>query len=302
MLTGGLRRAGIAVIVGLIVFAITAAAMLPRSDEYDARVSLLASSASKIQNSSTDFGSVVALGLPAVVEVATSPTVLEQVSRTVAGSPGPDELRDAVTVGLIPGSGLVRITVRADSPKVASSLATAIADEVAAADLLDPAASLRVLDESATVTEASPGISLVAGLGLVLGVIAGAIVYGLLAVLVPAPGGRAGRALAQAGLDRRVAVITWERGTPIPAPLLAAAVGAGRPIRLVAADAESGADASELANVLWESGVPVTEQLATDGTGTATVALAPARMAADDLALVLRALPADTDLLAVILR
>jgi hypothetical protein len=269
-----MTRVGRSVVVGLLVGLVVLLATQLRGDEYEARVGLLATPA----GAATQFGEVVALSLPAVVEVARSPTVLAA-AKTLSAD---------VAVELVPASGLARLTVRAPSAEQAGRAATAIARAVIAADLLAPAGTLRLLDERPDVTQVAPDRPLGVGLALAAAVVAGVAAAALRQVR---PGNGVRAALSSAGIHHPVT--TAKADDPqLPDRLTALCAAAARPARVVAVVP---ALAKEAANLTRRMGV------APEDTGTAVIAVTPAGRRQDALSTVAGVLPADAVLVAVVL-
>ena len=175
----------VGVLTTALVYGVTA--LLPV--RYEGRIGLLAVPAAEgtatdaiAPGISTGYGEVVGLAMPSIAEIATSPSVLAGVADRVPGAPPADELAGRVGVELLSGAGVARLTVSADSERVAGELAEAIADRVMAADLLAPAGHLRVLDRQATVRQVSPDPASGAGTALFVGlVVAGLVAVGAVA-------------------------------------------------------------------------------------------------------------------------
>jgi hypothetical protein len=260
------------VVAGLLVGLVVLLATQLRGDEYEARVGLLATPVA----GAPQFGEVVALSLPAVVELARSPSVLAK-----ADAPAAD-----VAVELVPASGLARLTVRAPSAEQASTAVTAIARAVIAANLLTPAGTLRLLDEHPDVTQVAPDRPLGAGLALVAAVVATVAAAALWQVR---PGVRA--ALAAAGIHHPVTTVTAD-DPDLPDRLTALCAAAARPARVVAVVPTLAKDAANLARRMG---------VEPDSAGTAVIAVAPAGRHQDELSTVAGVLPVDAVLVAVVL-
>jgi capsular polysaccharide biosynthesis protein len=239
----GLRVAAVAVLVGLLVTALVAGVFALLPGRWEGRVGLLAlpsgsTGSALISESgvSTSYGEVVTLAMPSIADLVTSPSTLDAVAAAVPGSPPPDELADDVSVELLAGSGVARVSVRAGSPELAARLAEAFAGRVAAADLLAPAGTLRVLDRQATLLEKGPDLTLGVGLGLIAGTLAG---LGTAAVLVRRVRARRGDArrsvlstLVAAG--HGIVPVLSARDADAGERLLVLARAAGGPVRVAA--------------------------------------------------------------------
>jgi hypothetical protein len=286
-------RLGRPAVAGLVVGTLTGLVVLLaaelRGEEYEARVGLLATPAAPVAGVTAQYGEVVSLTLPALVEVARSPSVLNEAA-THAGIPA-DELGEHVAVELVPASGLARLSVRADSAAQAGAAAIAVARSVIDADLLTPAGTLRLLDTRPDVTQVAPDRPLGIGLALAAAVVAGITAAALRQV--HRPGNRAVRAaLAAAGI--RHPVTTAGADEPDLAKRLTALCAAsGRSARVVAVVPALAGAAKTLAKRMSVEHNQHSE-------GIAVIALTP-RGRQDDLATVVSALPADNVLLGVVL-
>ena len=126
-----------AITAGLLVAAATMLVTLTRPTEYTARIGLLATPAAEAPDTptNTDFPAVVAQSMAAVVEAAHSPSIVTKASGATNGELSAQEVFDAVSVELVPGSGLARLTVKASSPVVASDVASTIGNELVGQNL-----------------------------------------------------------------------------------------------------------------------------------------------------------------------
>jgi hypothetical protein len=271
-----------AMAVGLLVGLAVLLATQLRGDVYEARVGLLATPA----GAAPQFGEVVALSLPAVVEVARSPSVLRTAARST-GIPAV-ELAEDVTVELVPASGLARLSVRAETGEEATQAATAIARGVIAANLLAPAGTLRLLDERPDVTQVAPDRPLSAGLALAAAVVA-AIAAAALWQVRPANGVRA--ALSSAGIHHPVT--TAQADDPgLPDRLTALCTAASRPPRVVAVLPTLTEEATALARRMG---------IKPHHTGTGVIAVTRTGRHQNELSTMAGILPKDTVLIAVVL-
>ncbi len=289
-----------AALAGVLVFAAVLAGVLTAPVSYQGTISMVARPAtgnsaviSGGNVASTGYGEVVSLALPALPELATSPTLLAGVASEVPGAPTPDALRSDVAVELVPGSGVARVSVRADDPDVAAGLTEALARRIEAQDALAPAGTLAAVDSRAVVSEVSPGTAVGGALALLAGLVTAAAVAALLLPRRrPVPHASLLRAVAGAGREP-VAVldvtdpVLGERlrllaGGAVPR-VVAAGPGLEDPVRALAA----GLDPARQGD-----GRP----------GRPVVAVADRRRTgADELAGAVAALPADAELLAVVL-
>ncbi|CAL9416637.1 hypothetical protein SUDANB95_01760 [Actinosynnema sp. ALI-1.44] len=261
---------------GVLVGAVVVVATAFSGEEYQARVSLLAGP------QGPQYGEVVALSLPALVEVARSPAVVGKAGTSA----------ERVSVELVPASGLARLSVRAPAAGQASNEAAAVAAAVVEADLLAPAGKLRVLDAPA-VARVAPDWPLAIGLALVAAVVAGAAV----AVVRHLRGTRAvdgvRAALASAGVRHPVAVVP-DDDPALVERLTVLCATARRPVRVVPVVPELAGRADELAEAL-------PDKAAEPADGVALVAVVPRDGGREELASVVGARPADTTVVAVVL-
>ncbi|MDX3195346.1 hypothetical protein PV458_43690 [Streptomyces sp. MN03-5084-2B] len=273
------------VAAALLVGALVLLVGVTRAEEYQGRVSLLAAPAAA---DGAPYGEVVSLALPALVELARSPSVL-QAAAPVSGY-GPDELAGHVSVELVPASGLARLSVRAPSAERAGATAMALAKAMIDADLLAPAGKLRTLDARPEVITVAPDVPLVAGLALV-GAVAAGLATAALRRLAPGAGpSPVRRALAAAGVRRPVAVLREE--DPSAADRLAVLCrAAGRPVRVLPVTPELTETAAKLAAGLPEE----------SGAGASVVAVTPAGRDQAGLTATVGVLAADAVLVAVVL-
>ncbi|WP_226366730.1 glycosyltransferase [Pseudonocardia sp. ICBG162] len=244
---------------------------------------------------STSYGEVVSLALPALPEIATGPSLLGRAAAAVPGGPDPEQLRRAVSVELVPASGLARISVRDPDPARAAALAEAVADQVVAADVLDPAGRLVPVDTRAAVTPVATSTTLAAALALLAGIVV-AVVTG--AALLPrrraTPHTALLRAVAAAG---RGPVAVLDAADPVLVDRIRLLAGPDV-TRVVPAGPGLETDARRITEALALRDGPV------DGRARpgAVVALAdPRRTRTDDLTGTLAAVPERERVLAVVL-
>ncbi|OXM60864.1 hypothetical protein [Amycolatopsis vastitatis] len=273
--------AAVALLVGALVLLVG----LTRGAEYQGRVSLLATPAAA---DGAPYGEVVSLALPALVELARSPSVL-RAAAPVSGY-SPDELAGHVSVELVPASGLARLSVRAASAEQAGATATALGKAMIDANLLAPAAKLRTLDPRPDVVTVAPDAPLVLGLALV-GAVAAGLATAALRRMAPGAGpGPVRRALAAAGVRRPVAVLRAD--DPAVADRLAVLCrAAGRPVRVLPVTPDLDETAAKLA-----AGLPETA-----GDGASVVAVTAGGRHQAELTAATGVLPSDAVLVAVVL-
>ncbi|MEU5259537.1 hypothetical protein [Amycolatopsis sp. NPDC021455] len=278
------RTAVVSTAVALLAGALVLLVGLTRGNEYQGRVSLLATPAAV----DGPYGEVVSLALPALVELARSPSVL-RAAAPVSGY-SPDELAGHVSVELVPASGLARLSVRAASAEQAGATATALGKAMIDADLLAPAAKLRTLDQRPEVVALAPDAPLVLGLALVAAVAAGLATAALRRLTPGAGPGPVRRALAAAGVHRPVAVVRAD--DPAATDRLAVLCrAAGRPVRVLPVTPELAETAAKLA-----AGLPLEH-----GEGASVVAVATGGRHQAELTAATGVLPADAVLVAVVL-
>ncbi|OLM09993.1 glycosyltransferase [Pseudonocardia sp. Ae505_Ps2] len=244
---------------------------------------------------STSYGEVVSLALPALPEIVTGPSLLGRAAAAVPGGPDPEQLRRAVSVELVPASGLARISVRDPDPGRAEALAEAVVDQVVAADVLDPAGRLVPVDTRAAVTPVATSTTLAAALALLAGIVV-AVVTG--AALLPRR-----RATPHSGLLRAVAasgrgpVAVLDAADPVLVDRIRLLAGPDR-TRVVPAGLGLETDARRITEALALRDGPV----AGPARPGAVVALAdPRRTRTEDLTGVLTAVPERDRVLAVVL-
>jgi hypothetical protein len=276
----------VALLAGVFVLVMTEL----RGDRYEARVGLLAEPAAPGAAAAPQFGEVVSLTLPALVELARSPSVIRAAAATAGLTP--DELTDGVSVELVPASGLARLAVVGPSAEQSGAAVTAIARAMIDADLLAPAGALRLLDPRPDVAQVAPDRPLGLGLALAAAAVAG-VLTGALRHL---RGGRSGTSTVRTALT--------SAGVRLPVTMLSAADpdlagrlrtlcdAAARPVRVVAVAPDLAARADELAGQLpgtsAEPSAPV-------------VVVARAGRRQDELAAVAGVLPGDAVVVAVVL-
>jgi hypothetical protein len=285
------RTAAVSVAAGLVVGLLVLTAGLLRGEVYQGRVSLLAEPAGPADGAAAQYGEVVSLALPALVELARSPSVL-QAAAPVSGYT-PEELGTHVSVELVPASGLARLSVRAATAEQAGATASALGKAMIDANLLAPAGRLRALDPRPDVVPVAPDAPLVTGLALVAAIAAGLATAAIRRTTPSRLRGGSGpvrRSLAAAGIHRPVAVLRAD--DPAAADRLAVlGRAAGRPVRVVPVAPELAETAAKLAAALPDEH---------DGTGTSVVAVTGKRHN-DELTATAGVLPADAVLVAVVL-
>ncbi|MBB5957083.1 hypothetical protein FHS29_003676 [Saccharothrix tamanrassetensis] len=273
------RLVGESAVAALLVGALVLIATVLKGEEYQGRVGLLAGPAGP---EAPQYGEVVALSLPALVEVARSPSVLVRTGTEA----------ERVSVELVPASGLARLSVRAPSAGQAGNEAAAVAQAVVDANLLAPAGKLRVLD-TPEVIRVAPDWPLTIGLALAAAVAAGIAVAAVrhLRRTRVTDGVRA--ALSSAGVGHPVAVVRDD--DPALVERLTVLCGAAaRPARVVAVVPELAPRAESLTERLPDKAYEPAD-------GVALIAVAPTGARQDELASVVGALPAGTTVVAVVL-
>ncbi|MFD7658031.1 hypothetical protein ACFV4N_29010 [Actinosynnema sp. NPDC059797] len=283
------RPALVCVGVGVLVAAAVLLFVEVRGEEHQSRVGLLA--APVATDSPAPFGEVVALSLPALVELARSPSVLREPADALGVEPA--DLAAGVSVELVPASGLARLSVRLPTADQASEAVALIARNVVDADLLAPSARLRLLDRPET-TRVAPDRPLAFGLALVAGVVAGLVALAFGRLRRTGAVDRVRAALVAGGARHPVAVL--DDGDPDLVRRLTVLCGAAaRRARVVAVTPELAERAEELAAELPDkTGEPAD--------GEALIALAPRdRWRHDELAAVVGALPGSATVVGVVL-
>lgn len=257
------RAALIAVLAALLVGAIVYGVYATRPAQYEARVGLVAAPRAATDQSAQAFGPVVSLTIPGVVDLVRSPSTMATVAREVPGAPS--DLEKATTVGVVPGSGLVRITVQASTADIADRAVRAYQKVVLSAGLLGQVGELRSLG-APTVRKIAPDLPRGGGYALAGGVAAGLVVFGLLWLFGIDRDRRLRRGLVRAGVNRPIPVLhglatdTLDR---IDVLQLASA----RPVRVVPDVPSLGPTAGLLESALRRRGVPI----AADGAESAAV-------------------------------
>lgn len=287
-----LFSAAVALLLAVAAFAITLGVVASGSDEYEARSAVVAAPREASDPAIQSFGSVVSLTLPGVADLVTSPSTIAAVQRQVPGAP--DDLADRVTVGVVPASGLARISVRAGSPQLAADLAQAFQQQAIAANLLAPAGELTPLGAPA-IEKVSPDWTLALGFALAAAVIVGAIAFGLCRILLGGGLRRTRRALVAAGITRSVAVM-YADDAELVDTLRLLANAAAKPLRLVAVDPAT--DLAPLWSRIGEAKIPMAHS---DHEDAAVVAVGRSGDSPNGIALVTSALPQQSPLVAVIL-
>lgn len=171
------RRALVpALAVGLGVLALVTILLVSRPASYNARVGLVASPISSNQQVSTDYGAVVSLTMQALPELAVSDGTVTAIRAAVPDAPDATVLRDSITVELVPGSSVARISVIGSTQEEAAAVLQALVAQVQKANLLAPVAELKPIGSGAPTiqrVEGDPGLAL--GLGIVAGLVASLI-------------------------------------------------------------------------------------------------------------------------------
>jgi len=297
------RRTAECAAAALVVGALVLVVGMLRPTDYQGRVGLLAEPVAAADPGTTvQYGEVVSLTLPALVELSRSPSVL-QAAAGVSGY-SPVELAQHVSVELVPASGLARLSVRAGTSEQAGAAASAIAKSLVDANLLAPVGKLRLLDEKPDVVQIAPDRLLSTGLALAAAVLAG-VATAVARQLRTARGQETVRkALTAAGT--RHAVLTADAADPALADRLALLCRtASRSARVIAAAPDLVARAEELSDRLVLAHparmlVPDLGDQPERHLGDAVIALTH-RGSADDLTAAVGVLPEDAVLVAVVL-
>lgn len=279
--------AGVA--VGLFVTAMVLIAADARGEEFEGRVGLLAQPMPATDAAAAPYGEVVSLGLPALVELARSPSVLHAAAEGLGTSP--EQLAKGVSVELVPASAFVRLAVRAPTEAQAQTAVSAIAKAMVTADLLAPAGKLRLVDERAELTRVAPDRPLAFGLALAAGAVAG-LGTGTVITLRRARSGAIEAALDAAGVRHPVTVVR-EDDEALEDRLAVLCAAAARPARVVAVAPDLADRADELAQRLPDKTGEPTE-------GSAVIAVIHEN-SPDEVATVVGLLPRSSVLVAVVL-
>lgn len=265
--------------------------------QYQARIGLIAAPdlAGPPPTSSSDFlnaqfGVVVSLGLAAVGEVAHSPSVVEAASRAVSPPPAPADLAGAVSVEYVPGSGVVRLMVTAESPERAAALLTAIVDGVTQARLLAPVAQLRPLDTRPDIRQTSPDQLLAGGMALAAGIVAAVVVFAV-RHLVSGPSRTEAVHGGRSSANATVPVELHRAEEPdLILQLAQLQQAVGRPLRVVGVGPGLESEVDALADRLRARGVELDDKEPADS--SAVVAVVPDRWSgSDDYAVAFANLP-----------
>ncbi|WP_246258306.1 hypothetical protein [Amycolatopsis anabasis] len=294
---------GAAFAAGLIVLVLAGF----RGDEYEGRVGLIATPAQDTAFQAgtqppAQYGEVVSLGLPALSQLARSPSVLKAAAAFVPNAPDPGTLTDRVSVDLVPGSGLARVSVRVGTETMAGALATSLGNAIIEADLLAPVAKLRLLDSQAEIIQLQPDWTLAIGLGLAAAVVAGIAVAALRHVLRPpvtSADSTVRKELADAGCRRPVTVLRGEDPTLVHRISVLQAAST-RPVRVVSVGPGLGDRVARLSEALRRSGT----SLEVNGKADKAVVVAvldERRAGPGELTAAVGALPDASALIAVVL-
>jgi capsular polysaccharide biosynthesis protein len=164
------RRAQVpALVAALVTLAGVVGLMMSRPPTYQVKVGLIATPVATTSATVTmDFGQVVGLGMPSLPEFVVADDVVAAIREKVPNAPSDDALRSAITVELVPASGVARISVTTDDPTTSRKVLGVVLSEIDQADLLAPVATLKTIGTSspaATVVGRDPLLAI--GLGLV---------------------------------------------------------------------------------------------------------------------------------------
>ncbi|MCO1658239.1 hypothetical protein [Pseudonocardia humida] len=299
-----MRVLALASICGLAVGAVVVALLLNRPAVFAAQNSLIARpAAASVENpdAAGQFGEVVALGLPALPDLAVSSSVLQAAADAVPGGPTADELASQVEVTLVPGAGVAKLTVRAGDPDQAGRLATALVGALVATDILQPAARLEPLDAEPQVVRVDTSIPTVGGIGLVAALVVGAATYAALRRIRP-PGTdvhEVHTAMSRAG--RPTVAILDGKDPALTDRLCALQRAGGLPLRIITIGPGQSDKADELRTAVNGRGVQLSSA-STNSAPTSVVAVFDARSTRpDELTAVAAALPERSRMLAVVL-
>jgi capsular polysaccharide biosynthesis protein len=297
----GLRVAAASALAGLVVGGLVTVAVMMRAPEFDGRIGLVAVPVPAASDgAANEYGEVVSLGLPALTELARSPSMLRDVAGSVPDSPPVEELFDAVTVELVPASGVARLTVRAEDGALAGALAEQLAQRVIAADVLNPSARLRALDTQADVEQVSPDLQLGIGLALVAAVLAALTTAAYLRSFRPR-GSSPALMETLAGVGSRSVAVLDGRDPALVNRILILQEAANRPLRVVPVSPGLAGRVSSLSGALGESDARLSVN--GDAAGAAVVAVMDKRQSrTEELAATVHALPTESVLVAVVVQ
>ncbi len=181
------RRAMLpALAVGLGVLALVVTMLLSRPASYSARIGLVASPRVSDSAVANDYGAVVSLTMQALPELAVSDGTISAIQRAVPAAPAAEQLRNAITVELVPGSSVARISVSADTEATTVAILNALVTQIQKANLLAPVAELKPIgsgSSSAQLVQRDPKLAL--GLGIVGGLISSLLTVVLVQTLRP---------------------------------------------------------------------------------------------------------------------
>lgn len=288
----------------LLVVAVVALAtsgfVLTRPPTFEARSALLAQPVTQTSPTGETFNGFVSLALPALVEFVHSGSALADIRKQVPGAPSAEELGDALTVELTPGTGVATIIATHPSRETAEGLARAAAAQVVAAGLLRPVANLRLLDAVPTVRELRPGPPVAAALGLGAGIAAAVALLAALQLWRPTPTSRLRQSLDDAGIGHPVILVDTrdEHAAERFAALGAVVHGRARLLPVAATDIRDTAQ-----RLLVEGGIAALPEVSAtpDKVGTAVIAVADRAAAREDLAGTWSSLQRPTALVAVVI-
>lgn len=180
------RRAVIpALLAALVTLAAVVGLMLSRPPSYEVKASVIAKPAVG-RTGTVDFGQVVGSLMPSLPEFVVSDDVVRAIGDQVPQAPSNDDLRSAVTVELVPASGVARISVTTDDPATSKAVLAVVLQQIRSADLLSPVAVLQPIGASspaATVVGRDPLLAI--GLGLVASIAVSLLTVVLVQTLRP---------------------------------------------------------------------------------------------------------------------
>jgi hypothetical protein len=175
-----------AVAAGLVMMALVVGVLLSRPPSYMARISLQATPNKADAAFTNDFAGVVALTMQALPELAVSDGTLKAIRDRVPGAPDAAVLRGAITVELVPGSGVARVAVVTGNQTTTLAVLAVVMDQISKADLLAPVASFRPIgsgNASAQLVEGDPNLAI--GLGLVAALVVALLTVALVQTISP---------------------------------------------------------------------------------------------------------------------
>lgn len=153
---------------------------------YQARIALMAVPTESANSSTANYAAAVSLTMAGIEDVAHSGSVLAKAVVGVPNAPRLDALAGRISVDVIPGSGVARISVTGDTASQTVALTEAIGTGIVKADLLRPVGTFRLIDTRAPeARKIAPDLTLGLGFGLAAGLVAAILAAAALPLLRP---------------------------------------------------------------------------------------------------------------------